>query len=338
MKIGIFGVTGVVGNEMLKCLEKSEIKDIELSLFASKNSIGNYIKFKNINYQILEFNPIIFKELDYALFAVNNELSLKYANFAVNTKCIIIDNSSAFRMNPKIPLVIPEINLNIINNSQLIANPNCVAILLNLVISNINKHVGIEKLIVSTYQAASGAGKEGLEELKKQFSEYAIDEKVHSQEIFGRQYIFNAFSHNSNINLENGYNDEEIKIMEETKKILNKSNLKISVTSVRIPVIRSHCISVNLRLKKSADIKKIIDLIKKTKGVIIMDDRVNNKFPEPILTANKNEVFVGRIRNDLSQEKDRGYDLFISGDQILKGAALNAIQILENIANGYKKI
>lgn len=333
MKIGIFGVTGVVGNEMLKCLEKTEIKDIELSLFASKKSIGNSIKFKDTYYQILEFNPLIFKELDYALFAVSNELSLKYSKFAVDTKCIIIDNSSAFRMDPQVPLIIPEVNFNTINKSQIIANPNCVAILLNLAISKINKFIGIERLIISTYQAASGAGKEGLEELNKQFNEYSLNENVQSKKIFGRQYIFNAFSHNSKINIENGYNDEEIKIMQETKKILDNPELKISATSVRIPVVRSHCISVNIKLKKSTALNKIKELISTTKGVILYDDRVNNQFPEPIITANKNEVFIGRIRNDVSQEKNMGYDMFISGDQILKGAALNAIQILEGLTN-----
>jgi aspartate-semialdehyde dehydrogenase len=233
-------------------------------------------------------------------------------------------------MNNNYPLIIPEINPEkISNNNGLIANPNCSTILMNLVLWNIYKKCGLERIIVSTYQAASGAGVEGINELYNQAKNDINGKPIKDTNIFGRQYIWNVFSHNSNINLENGYNEEELKMINETKKIFDDKDLNISSTCVRVPVMRAHSESINITLSKKTSEEKIRQILERTEGVKIIDDRINNIFPEPINTSKKYDVFVGRIRKDLGQKDGYGYEFFISGDQILKGAALNAVQILK---------
>ena len=334
MNIGIVGVTGAVGNEMLNCINNLKLKFNNLKLFASEKSEGKQIKFCDKLYTIECVNENSFDSLDIVLFGISSELSKKYFKYAKNSNCLVIDNSSAFRMNDKFPLIIPEINPNkIYLNNGLIANPNCSTILMNLVLWNIYKKYGLERIIVSTYQAASGAGNEGINELLNQSKNFSRNLPIDNISIFGRQYIWNVFSHNSNINLENGYNEEELKMINETKKIFNNNNLNISATCVRVPVLRAHSESINITLSKKANEKDIRDILNNTKGVKVLDDRKNNIFPEPINTSGKYDVYVGRIRKDIGQKEGYGFELFISGDQILKGAALNAVQILQIILN-----
>jgi aspartate-semialdehyde dehydrogenase len=334
MNIGIVGITGSVGIEMLNCIDLLKIKFNKLELFASEKSKGKKLRFMNKEYVIDIVNENSFKEMDVVLFAVDSNLSKIYFEYAKKYDCMVIDNSSAFRMNINHPLIIPEINSDLINNNNgLISNPNCSTILMNLVLWKIYKKFGIERIVVSTYQAASGAGIKGIEELENQNKEYTKYKNVTSKQVFGKQYVWNVFSHNSPINIENGYNEEELKIINETKKIFNDNEIKISVTCIRVPVFRAHSESINITLKNKATEKEIRNVLSKTEGIEIIDDRENNIFPEPILASKNKNVIVGRIRPDLGQEKDKGFELFISGDQILKGAALNAVQILKLFYN-----
>ena len=332
MNIAIVGITGSVGKEMLNCIEDLNIKIKNLFLYASKKSVGKTILFNHKRYTVKEVKDDSFKDVDVALFAVDSSLSIKYFELAKKFNCLVIDNSSAFRLDNRYPLVIPEINSELItNNNGLIANPNCSTILLNVVLWNIYKKYGINRIVVSTYQAASGAGNEGINELYNQNIELLNNNKVVSKDIFGRQYVNNVFSHNSKINISNGYNEEELKMINETKKILNDDKIKISVTCVRVPVYRAHSESVNITLSKIATEDEIRETLNASDGIKILDDRYNNNFPEPLISSNQHDVYVGRIRSDLGQDEGYGFELFISGDQILKGAALNAVQILKYV-------
>jgi len=330
MNLGIVGCTGAVGLEILKLIEKRQVKYNSLRLFASKKSLGRKFMMNGNEHEVEELKSDVFKNLDCAIFSVNSTLSKKYSVIAINNKCTVIDNSSAFRMDPQIPLVIPEINIDEINRtkSQIIANPNCSTIILNMVIGPINNINPIEKIIISTYQAASGAGLKAMIELKSQAKSFCQDEKYDTR-IFGRQFLWNAFSHDSKI-MSNWYNEEEMKMVNETRKILKNPNLKISATCVRIPVLRAHCESVSLTLQNKININEIYKILEKSHGVKILDDRQMGQFPEPIIVSKKNDVFVGRIRKSLID--DYTVELFIVGDQLLKGAALNAIQIYEIIS------
>ncbi len=319
MNIGIFGATGLVGQEILKLLEnKNTITYNSIRLFASESSVGKHIIFNKFRLLVENYNESTFKELNVVILCTGTEVSKLIVPMALHNNCFIIDNSSAFRMNPNIPLVIPEINSDLITSSQLIANPNCCTALLCMVLHPLNQINKIKRVIVSTYQAASGAGQKGLDELLNPSTEFPV---------FGRQYLYNVFSHNSEIDKDTGYNDEETKIMQETKKILN-TDLNISATCVRVPVLRAHSESVNIEFENQVDLCDIKFALKNTEGVKLEDDTCLNQFPEPIKVENKNDVMVGRIRYDLSDPSNKTINLFLCGDQLLKGAALNAYQIL----------
>jgi aspartate-semialdehyde dehydrogenase len=341
MNIGIVGATGLVGTEMIKLIENNHlnININNIKLFASMKSKGKKVLIKNNSITIEELNTESFNNLNIAIFCSSSEISLKYTEIANSKGCFVIDNSSVFRMMKNIPLVIPEINGDLVKLSNgIISNPNCCAALICMVLYPLQKIANIKRIIISTYQSASGAGKEAMDELINQIYQYSKNEKLNT-EIFGRQYLLNVFSHNSNINLENGYNGEEMKIIEEINKIL-KSNIKISVTCVRVPVLRSHCASVNIEFDRKVDLNQIKDFLINQDGVDVIDNRKDNIFPEPINTENKHNVQVGRIRYDLSDNENKTINLFLSGDQLLKGAALNAYQILNlcqniNILNRY---
>ena len=321
MKIGIFGATGLVGKEFIKLLEDNhlDIKFNNLRLFASKSSIGKIIFFKGIELIVEGYNNEIYSELDVLILCTSTKVSKEIVNSAKNYDCLIIDNSSAFRFDKNVPLIVPEINGHLIKNSKSISNPNCCTALLTMVLNPLNKMCNIDKVIVSTYQSASGAGQKGLDEL--------ISNSYKDNSVFGRQYLYNVFSHNSEIDIDTRYNDEEIKIMLETKKILNE-NIKISATCVRVPTMRAHAESVHIEFKNEVDLNEITKILNNQNGVTVEDDIENGEFPEPIKAENKFDVLVGRIRYDLSDESNKSINLFLCGDQLLKGAALNAYQIL----------
>jgi len=328
--IAIAGVTGAVGIELLDLIKQRNFKFGNIKFLASKRSAGKQMEFMGKTYTVEELNEHSFKDVDITFFSAGGSVSKKYASYAVKAGSYVIDNSSAFRMDDNVPLIVPEINGNeLIDYKGIIANPNCSTIIMNMIVYPIYKKYGVKRILMSTYQAASGAGKEAMIELEQQANDYIHGNKM-TQNIFGKQYIFNLFSHNSNIDMKTGYNEEELKCIKETKKIFGDNSLKISATCVRVPVLRAHCESINLELLNPyTNIDDIYNILNDAPGVTIVDDKANNVFPEPINASFKDDCFVGRIRQDISQDNGKGLELFVSGDQIRKGAALNAIQIAE---------
>lgn len=332
MNIGIVGATGSVGEELKNVIEDNylnvNIKNIKL--FASEKSAGKEVLINDKKYTIETLNENSFNNLNVVIFCASTSISKEYAPIALKKGCKVIDNSSAFRMDKNIPLVIPEVNGNLVtSDTSLIANPNCCTALLCLVIAPLHKKYKINRLVISTYQSASGAGKEGLIELENQIKDYNQGKQLVTN-VFGRQYLNNVFSHNSPINLQNKYNEEELKIIEETNKILD-SEIKISATCIRVPVFRAHCESVNIEFSEKVNLLDVREILQNQRGVQVIDNPIYGKAPEPINSQNCYDVHVGRIRYDLGDSSNKTINIFLSGDQLLKGAALNAYQILSLI-------
>jgi len=335
MNLCIVG-TGVVGKELSNLLHENrlQINWKNLVFFGSKKSTGQIIKYETeSNQKIYTIRHLEksddFAEFDVALFCCSSALSRQYAQWAIKQNCFVIDNSSAFRLLQNYPLIIPEINGDLINTqtTKLVANPNCSTILLCMVLHPLNKLANIKQVIVSTYQAASGAGKYGMSELQKQTEESCTgDGTVKTTDFFGRQYIHNLFSHNSNIDGDSGYNEEELKMIFETDRIMG---IPVCATCVRVPVFRSHCESVHIQFDKQVSLHDIRQSIQEFNGLKLQDDITNNQFPEPINTEKKWDIEVGRIRYDMIDPTFKTVTLFLSGDQLLKGAALNSYQILD---------
>jgi aspartate-semialdehyde dehydrogenase len=327
--VAVVGVTGAVGQEFLRILEQRDFPFGKLSLLASARSAGKTIEFRGKTYKIEELTEHSFKDIDIALFSAGGSISKQFCPIAAKAGAVCVDNSSAFRMDPSVPLVVPEVNPgDIAKHKGIIANPNCSTIIMNVPVWPIHQAVGVKRIVVSTYQAASGAGAAAMAELENQARQWAKGEQITS-EIFKRQYIWNLFSHNSKIDVATGYNEEETKMLKETKKIFHNESIKITTTCVRVPVLRAHSEAINLTLAKPMTEKECRELLRSAPGVTVIDDRENNKHPEPLAASHQDDVFVGRIRQDWSQDGNLGLDLFVSGDQIRKGAALNAVQIAE---------
>lgn len=324
--IAIVGATGAVGREFLPILSERKFAYGSLKLFASSRSAGKIIDSHTVH----ELNESSFEGIDLALFSAGASISRKFVPIAVKQGTTVIDNSSCFRMNENVPLIVPEINGKVLADFQtpsIIAVPNCSAIIALMAITPLHKAVGIERMVISTYQAASGAGAAWMAELEQQAHDFA-EGKPYTTDVLGRQYLFNVFSHNSPVGSD-GSNEEERKVIEETHKIWADDSVRISVTCVRVPVLRAHCASINLTFRGELDEDKAREILQSSPGVKVVDDREANKFPEPIDAAGKDDVLVGRIRNDDSQPKGKGLNLFVAGDQLRKGAALNAVQIAE---------
>ena len=316
MNVAIVGATGAVGKEIQKILHSRNFPLANLKLLASRERSN-----------VEKLTEKSFENIDIAMFSAGGEQSKKYAPIAVKAGALVIDNSTVFRMAKDVPLVIPEINKQAAyGHKGIIANPNCSTIIMNMAVYPLYKKFGVEKITVSTYQAASGAGAAAMAELEQQAKDWVHGRPL-TQDIFNRQYIWNLFSHNSSIDIETGYNEEEIKMIKETKKIFNDDSLGISATCVRVPVLRTHCESINLSLAKSFEIRQIKEILERSPGLKVYDDRENNRHPEPIVASHQDNCFVGRIRRDLGQKN--GIEMFVAGDQIRKGAALNAVQIAE---------
>ncbi|MEX2673135.1 MAG: aspartate-semialdehyde dehydrogenase, partial [Phycisphaeraceae bacterium] len=270
-----------------------------------------------------------FDDVDIALFSAGGSISKKFGPIAAAKGCVVVDNSSAFRMDPTVPLVVPEVNPEAIaNHKGIIANPNCSTIIMNVPIWPLHQAAGVKRVAVSTYQAASGAGAAAMAELEQQARDWACGDPI-TQDIFGRQYIWNLFSHNSPIDVDNGYNEEEMKMVNETHKIFGTDAIGVTATCVRVPVLRAHCESINLTFEKPLTEQQAREILSKAPGVTVVDDRAGNVHPEPLQASGKDDVLVGRIRRDLSQPEGYGLEMFVAGDQIRKGAALNAVQIAE---------
>ncbi len=344
-RIAIVGATGAVGEEFLRVLAQRDFPMGGLKLLASARSAGKELTFKGEAFTIEELTEQSFEGIDLALFSAGGSISKKYAPLAVKAGAVVVDNSSAFRMDAGVPLVVPEVNPGAIAaagiglraglkpGAGIIANPNCSTIIMLMAVNPIHKAVGVKRMVVSTYQAASGAGAAAMRELETQTRE-ALAGEVKTKEIFPFQYAFNIFSHNTKIGPE-GYNEEEMKMLRESHKIWGQTQLAesertaITATCVRVPVMRAHAESINLTLRKplsEADARKLLE---QAPGVSVMDDRAANRFPTPLEASHKDDCYVGRIRRDLSQPEGYGLDLFVCGDQVRKGAALNAVQIAE---------
>ena len=322
MRIGILGATGAVGRQMLDCLIEQEIPVDDLVLLASKKSAGQIIKFKGKDYMVREVNHDSFEGLDVVLGASSNEVAKQYKDDIVNAGAVFIDNSSAFRMDDDVPLVVPEINGNDVKKHKgVISNPNCSTIITLMAINAINKLSKVKVMIASTYQAVSGAGKGGIDELNNEIND--IDYKP---SVFPYTIAYNCIPCIGSLK-DNLYTSEEMKMENEGKKILHNDDLKVTCTCVRVPVLRSHCISVSLKCERPLSVSEVREALSKEKGVILYDDVLDNKYPMPLVTSNQDKVYVGRIREDRVLEG--GISLFCSGDQIRKGAASNAVQIIK---------
>ena len=330
--IAIIGSTGAVGQELLNILEKRNFPVGNMILLASKRSVGKIQKFKDQSILVEELKEDSFQKtkIDIAFFASSTDISLKYIPLAQKVGTISIDNSSAYRIDASTPLIIPEINSESIKEHKgIIANPNCSTIIMLMAVYPIYKKNPIQKIIVSTYQAASGAGLLAMEELEKQTLAY-LEKKEITKNIFKHQIAFNAFSHDSNINIESGYNGEEAKMIQETHKILNDFEIQIYPTCIRIPTLRAHAESIYISLKEETSIEVLQEALKNNIGLEYLDNREKNYFPMPIETSEKDNVYVGRLRK-ASSKNGKEWQLWCCGDQILKGAALNAVQIAELI-------
>lgn len=322
MKIGILGATGAVGRQMLDCLIEQEIPVDDLVLLASKKSAGQIIRFKDKDYEVKEVNHDSFKGLDVVLGASSNEVAKQYKDDIVKAKAVFIDNSSAFRMDDDVPLIVPEINGNDVKKHKgVISNPNCSTIITLMAINAINKLSKVKVMIASTYQAVSGAGKGGIDELNNE-----INDIEYKPSVFPYTIAYNCIPCIGSLK-DNLYTSEEMKMENEGKKILHNDDLRVTCTCVRVPVLRSHCISVSLKCERALSVTEVREALSKEDGVILYDDVLDNKYPMPLVSSNQDKVYVGRIRED--RVLDGGISLFCSGDQIRKGAASNAVQIIK---------
>ncbi len=328
--LAIAGVTGAVGQEFLSILEERNFPFTTLKMLASSRSKGKKITFKGTEYTVEELTTDSFAGIDIALFSAGGSRSREFAPAAAKAGAVVVDNSSAFRMDPGVPLVVPEINPEAIKaHKGIIANPNCSTIIGIVPVWPLHQVNPVKRMVVSTYQAASGAGAAAMAELEAQSREI-LDGKKPTCNAFPYQIAFNCFSHNSALGPD-GYNEEETKMVKETRKIFSCPDIAITATCVRIPVMRAHCESINLEFTDPMTPDKVRELLAAAPGVTVLDDREHNRFPMPIDASGKDDVLVGRIRQDESLPDNRGINLWVAGDQLRKGAALNAVQIAERL-------
>ena len=329
--VAIAGATGAVGTEFLKLLEARDFPMKSLRLLASSRSAGSKLKFRGENLEVEELTPKSFKGIDIAFFSAGGSRSKEFAPHAVDSGAVVIDNSSAFRMDEKVPLVVPEINpKQAFEHQGLIANPNCSTIQMVVALNPIHRAANIQRVVVSTYQAVSGAGASAMEELKQQLRAWANDEPM-KQEVFPTQIAFNLFPH-IDVFQDNGYTKEEMKMVHETRKIMNAPNMQISATCVRVPVLRAHLEAVWVETEKPLSESEARELFEKEPGIVVQDERESGGYPTPWHITETQETYVGRIRKDISHPN--GLTFWVVADQLYKGAALNAIQIAEVLQQG----
>jgi aspartate-semialdehyde dehydrogenase len=327
--VAIAGVTGAVGAEFIATMDRRGFRVGKLKALASARSAGKTVDFRGERIVIEELTERSFDGVDIALFSAGSGISRKFAPSAVKAGAVVVDNSSAFRMDPNVPLVIPEVNGNRIRDHKgIIANPNCAAITALVPLWPIHQNNRIKRLIISTYQAASGPGPAAMEELVES-TRANLNGQVYTPRVMPHPYAFNLFSHNTAIDPETGYNDEESKVIKETRKIFEDERIAIGVTCVRVPVLRAHCEAITFECERPITEDEVRAILARAPGVKIVDDRANNYFPMPVDASGQDDVLVGRIRKDLSDLSGHSISMFVSADQLLKGAALNAIQIAE---------
>ena len=328
VNVAVVGAKGAVGHEIIRLLEKRNFPVGDFRPFGSSRTAGWDVAFNGKTYKNreLKYQPGEFKGIDVVLSSPGASVSKQFVPHAIKDGALIIDNTSAFRMNPDVPLVVPEINGDdIFKHKGMIANPNCSAIIMLMAIAPLHKKSRIRRVLCATYQAVSGAGATAMEELKAQTRE-VLDGKPATQKVFPHQIAFNLFSHNAAIE-QDGYNGEELKMIQESHKILHDDSIKIVTTCIRVPVLRAHTEVLYLEFEKPMKPEDAREILRKSPGIDIQDDAKANHFPMPIEASNRENVLVGRIRKDLSSEN--GLALMVAGDQLWKGAALNAVQIAE---------
>ena len=325
-KIGILGATGAVGQEMMKILEERNFPVAELRPIASARSAGKKLAFKGGEVEVVAVSEDAFAGLDVVLGAAENDIAEKYADAIVKAGAVFVDNSSAFRLREDVPLVVPEINPEDVKwHKGIIANPNCTTIISMVAINALNQISPIEAIIASSYQAVSGAGAEGPKELMAEVDALAKGEK-YEPKVFQYQIAYNVIPQIGGEAFE-GYTSEEMKMQNEGRKILHLPELKVSCTCVRVPVVRSHSVSIVVRTKEKISVEAAKEAIAKAKGCKLVDDLGAKRYPMPLETSDQDIVFVGRIRDDITD--DRGLNLWCCGDQVRKGAATNTVQIAE---------
>lgn len=350
--LAVVGATGAVGREMLSVLEQRRFPHGSILALASPKSAGERLPYRGGELVVQALTPESMAGVDIALFSAGSGISKQFGPAAANAGTIVIDNSSAFRMTQGIPLVVPEINPGAMAGlvgayhsarekagrlGGIVANPNCSAIIMLVALDPIRRAFGIERIIVSTYQAASGAGAKGMDELESQTRAWAAGETI-TPAFFHEPYAFNLFSHNTAVDADSGLNVEEQKMIEESRKIWGDDRLRLSPTCIRVPVLRAHSESIHVTLTTAASVDEVRAALTRGAGLKVVDDRANNRFPTPMNASRGDDVLVGRIRPDPSDAVDiadpnrgkhRAFNLFVSGDQLRKGAALNAVQIAE---------
>ncbi len=332
--VAVVGATGAVGNEMIKILEERNFPVGELSLLASERSLGKTLKYKGQDIPVKVLKNDSFRGVQIGLFSAGGSVSERFAPRAAEAGCVVIDNTSVFRMVPEIPLVVPEVNPEAIKmyaNRGIIANPNCSTIQMVVVLKPIHDLVKIKRVVISTYQAVSGAGYRAVEELRKQTKAVLGGDEI-KPEVFPHQIAFNCLPH-IDVFLENGYTKEEMKMINETKKILSDSSIAVTATTVRVPVMYGHSESVNIETKKKITAQEVRDLLSHTPGVTVQDAPQEKLYPLATRAAGTNDTFVGRVREDESIAK--GINMWIVADNVRKGAALNAVQIAERLIDTY---
>ena len=327
--VAIAGVTGAVGAEFIATMDRRRFPVGQLKALASARSAGKTVDFRGERIVIEELTERSFDGVDIALFSAGGATSRKFAPAAVKAGAVVIDNSSAFRMDPDVPLVIPEINAQRIREHKgIIAVPNCSAITALVPLWPIHRVNRIKRVILSTYQAASGAGAAAMAELVES-TRASLNGEAYPPNVMPHPYAFNLFSHNTAVDPETGYNDEETKVIKETRKIFEEERIAIGVTCVRVPVLRAHCEAITFECERPVTEHEVRAILSTAPGVRVVDDRIKNYFPMPVDASGQDDVLVGRIRKDLSDTSGHSISMFVSADQLLKGAALNAIQIAE---------
>lgn len=321
MKIAVVGATGLVGKKMLKVLKERYFPISNIYPVASEKSVGKQIKFKDKYYNVIDIKQAIELRPQIALFSAGGNVSLKWAEKFAEVGTTVIDNSSAWRMDKSKKLIVPEINANILTKKdKIIANPNCSTIQMVLVLAPLHKKYNIKRIVVSTYQSITGTGMKAVKQFENERN------NIKGEMVYPYPIDKNCIPH-CDVFTENGYTKEEMKLVNETKKILNDNNIKITSTAVRVPVTGGHSESVNIEFENDFDVNEVVDILKNSKGIIVKDDIKNNDYPMPIFAEGKDDVFVGRIRRDFSNKNT--LNLWIVSDNLRKGAATNAVQIAE---------
>jgi aspartate-semialdehyde dehydrogenase len=327
--VAIAGVTGAVGAEFIATMDKRRFPVRRLKALASARSAGRTLTFRGETIVVEELTETSFAGVDIALFSAGSATARQFAPIAVRAGAVVIDNSSAFRMDADVPLVIPEINgRRIAEHKGIIAVPNCSAITALVPLWPIHRQNRIKRVILSTYQAASGAGAAAMAELVES-TRASLAGQAYQPKVLPHPYAFNVFNHDTGIDPETGYNEEETKVIRETRKIFEDEDIAIGVTCVRVPVLRAHCQAITFACEQPISEARVRAILSAAPGVKLVDDRVKNHFPMPIEASGQDDVLVGRIRNDLSDASGHSIAMFVAADQLLKGAALNAIQIAE---------